>query len=283
MSIAMTADGMIQVAVPLGDDAYISVDYGATWNTLGVGTRNWYGCSMSSDGRIVLLGPASDNLYLLKAAVYQDSDVQLDSGIRNSVRTITISTTLDSTFHIVLCNSAAAITVTLPAVASSTGRKYTIININTGVVTIDGNLAETINGVSSYDLVAQYTGISLSCNGSAYFTHDYDPSRIYSTTETNTGKIWIDGKSIYRRAFTGTTDNDTDTLLWTDASDTIDNLIDCNATLKKSSAGGRWSTAGNQDDAYISMYCQEPSGDLRLFHTNAGAQGIPYLAWIEYT
>lgn len=169
MCISMSADGMIQVATTIGDDVYLSEDYGVTWNSLSLGSKMWYGCSMSSDGKTILLGPASTNLYLLKATVYQNSDTHLDSGVSYNVKTITLSTILDSTYHIILCNAAGPITVTLPAAASNTNRIYKIKNINTGTVTIDANLAETIDGVGTYLLTTQWSSITICCNGAAWF------------------------------------------------------------------------------------------------------------------
>lgn len=82
--------------------------------------------------------------------------------------TITTSTTLDATYHNVLCNSASALTVTLPAAASNSGRVYVIKNINTGTVTVDGNASETIDGDTTYALT-QYQSIKILCNGSNWF------------------------------------------------------------------------------------------------------------------
>lgn len=50
-----------------------------------------------------------------------------------------------ATDELVVCNKAAAFTVTLP-VASGSGRKVYIQNINTGTVTLEGDTADTIDG-----------------------------------------------------------------------------------------------------------------------------------------
>ena len=54
-------------------------------------------------------------------------------------------------------NRATAVTVNLP-IATGSGRTITIKNINTGVVTVDGNNADTIDGeltqtLSRYELI----------------------------------------------------------------------------------------------------------------------------------
>ena len=84
------------------------------------------------------------------------------------VSTITGNTTLDGTYHNVLCNSASALTVTLPAASTNSGRVYVITNINSGTVTIDANASETINGALTQALL-QWQCVKLLCNGSNWF------------------------------------------------------------------------------------------------------------------
>ena len=61
-------------------------------------------------------------------------------------------------------------TATLPAVAGNTGRLYYLIKTDagTGVVVIDGNGAETINGVETITLAGQWSVVLLECNGSSW-------------------------------------------------------------------------------------------------------------------
>jgi hypothetical protein len=64
-----------------------------------------------------------------------------------------------------VCNSATAITITLPTAVNKNGCVLFFKNINTGNVTVDGNASETIDGqltqilpqYSSFELVA-YNG-----------------------------------------------------------------------------------------------------------------------------
>jgi hypothetical protein len=51
----------------------------------------------------------------------------------------------------IVCNKATAMTITLPA-ATGSGRKFEIANIGAGVVTVDGNASETINGETTQAL-----------------------------------------------------------------------------------------------------------------------------------
>lgn len=60
---------------------------------------------------------------------------------------------------VIICNKATAMTVTLPA-ATGTGDTYTIKNINTGLVTVDANGAETIDGQATQD-VAQWNALKI--------------------------------------------------------------------------------------------------------------------------
>jgi hypothetical protein len=94
--------------------------------------------------------------------------VATTGGRIKKVTTVTDTVTLDSTYHHLLCNKASAMTVNLPAAASNSGREYYIKNINTGVVTIDANASETIDGATTYALSAQYQSVLLVCNGTSW-------------------------------------------------------------------------------------------------------------------
>ncbi len=96
------------------------------------------------------------------------------SGKIAQVHTITGNTTLSYVHNLVLCNSASALTVTLPAAASYAGKEFTITNINTGKVTIDGNSTEEIRDPSfgaatTFDLWVQYDSIKIVSDGSAWW------------------------------------------------------------------------------------------------------------------
>jgi Ca2+-binding RTX toxin-like protein len=63
------------------------------------------------------------------------------------------------TDDLIICNSSIAFTVTLP-VASGTGKRFAIKNINTGVITVDGNSNDTIDGLAN-QTVAQWQCIEV--------------------------------------------------------------------------------------------------------------------------
>lgn len=73
---------------------------------------------------------------------------------------------------LILCNATAgAITVNLPAVASSTGRILNIkkIDSSANAVTLDGNSSETIDGQLTQSTTTQYASFTIQCDGSAWY------------------------------------------------------------------------------------------------------------------
>ena len=78
-------------------------------------------------------------------------------GTAASYATFVIQTaTYTATFNdeLIVCNKTTAMTINLPA-ATGTGKKLSIGNVNTGIVTVDANLAELINGETT-QLVDQW-------------------------------------------------------------------------------------------------------------------------------
>lgn len=67
-----------------------------------------------------------------------------------------VATAADST---IVCNKGTAMTITLP-VASGGGKWFTIKNIGAGVVTVDGNASDTIDGSATRDM-AQWDAITV--------------------------------------------------------------------------------------------------------------------------
>lgn len=74
---------------------------------------------------------------------------------------------------IILCSaSGGAWTLTLPAAAASKGKVYRIIKTDSSAnaVTVDGNGAETIDGATTTALNAQYNSLTITCDGSAWYS-----------------------------------------------------------------------------------------------------------------
>ncbi len=86
----------------------------------------------------------------------------------NSIRTVTANTTLDADYSTTLVNNSGSVTISLPAAASNTGRKYTIKKVSaaTNDVVIDPNASETIDGATTKTLTLQYSSITIESNGS---------------------------------------------------------------------------------------------------------------------
>lgn len=71
---------------------------------------------------------------------------------------------VDNTDCVVNCTSGT-FTVTLPTAVGITGQYFVIKNSGTGVITIDANGSETIDGVLNKILAVQYEGMILVSNG----------------------------------------------------------------------------------------------------------------------
>lgn len=84
---------------------------------------------------------------------------------------VTTTATLTSASDVVLADaSGGAYSITLPAVATSTGWTYTVIKTDSSAnaVTLDGNASETINGALTYALSSQYAKVTIYCTGSEW-------------------------------------------------------------------------------------------------------------------
>lgn len=75
----------------------------------------------------------------------------ITNGSQIETSTKTGDYTLTSSDESIVCNSSSAFTVTLPA-ASGSGQTYSIKNINTGVITVEGDGVETIDGQANETL-----------------------------------------------------------------------------------------------------------------------------------
>lgn len=75
-------------------------------------------------------------------------------------------------YNVILVTTAAStITVDLPPAAQSTNRRLRFIKVDAGagVVTLDGDLAETINGQTTVTFGRQYGFMDVVCDGSGWF------------------------------------------------------------------------------------------------------------------
>ena len=72
--------------------------------------------------------------------------------------------TVDNEDCIVNCTSGT-FTVTLPTAVGLTGQYFVVKNSGTGVITIDGDGAETIDGAANKILSVQYESMTVVSNG----------------------------------------------------------------------------------------------------------------------
>lgn len=120
------------------------------------------------------------------AHVVRDTDGSINVGQANTtainnagavysgdIVTVTAASyTVLSTDHTILCDCTSnAITINLPAVASSEGRTLEIKKIDSSgnAATIDGSGSETIDGGTTKALSTQYASRIIKCNGSAWY------------------------------------------------------------------------------------------------------------------
>lgn len=80
---------------------------------------------------------------------------------------------IDATFMLLADPTSGAITVNLPAVASSSERWFWVMNVGTtNAVVLDPNASETVNGASTLSLSSQYDWALLYCDGSVWYSFD---------------------------------------------------------------------------------------------------------------
>ena len=77
----------------------------------------------------------------------------------------TANYTLTSDDDVVNCTSGT-FTLTLPTAVGISGRKYTLKNSGTGVITIGTTSSQTIDGVTTQTLGTQYMSMDVVSNGS---------------------------------------------------------------------------------------------------------------------
>lgn len=76
-------------------------------------------------------------------------------------------TTADGAHCIVICTGT--FTVTLYAASGNEGRTVTVKNIGTGVITIDGNASETIDGSLTATIAQRYQSLTVVSDGSNWY------------------------------------------------------------------------------------------------------------------
>jgi hypothetical protein len=85
-------------------------------------------------------------------------------GFKQNYVTKTGAYTATNADYVIDCTSGT-FTVTLPASSGRTGRILIIKNSGAGVITVDGNASETIDGAATYSLAVQYATVQIMSDG----------------------------------------------------------------------------------------------------------------------
>lgn len=93
-------------------------------------------------------------------------------------------TDTDGITTVLMTTGATDRTVTLPTAADNSGRKLVIkkVDSGTGVVTVDGEGAETIDGAASVCLQSQYDSVTLICDGTGWHVQDFSAQVVSDLT-----------------------------------------------------------------------------------------------------
>jgi hypothetical protein len=85
-------------------------------------------------------------------------------GFKQAYVTKTGTYTATTDDYVIDCTSGT-FTVTLYAASGNAGRILTIKNSGVGIITVDGNGAETIDGSATFGLSLQYDFVQIVCDG----------------------------------------------------------------------------------------------------------------------
>lgn len=106
----------------------------------------------------------------------------------------------------VIDSTSGAITVTLPAVASSANTTlFFFVKNNTNTITLDANASETINGQLTLTMPNRYESLMLFCDGAAWYAFDMGIARTRTsfTTKTTTYTATLNDEVILANASGG--------------------------------------------------------------------------------
>ncbi|OYT15981.1 MAG: hypothetical protein B7C24_10060 [Bacteroidetes bacterium 4572_77] len=135
-----------------------------------------------------------------------DAVVMTPGNVRAAISgatTVTSAYTSLITDSVIYGNSSSAFTITLLAAATAgANKRYTIANINSGLLTVDGNGSEMVGGLGK-QCIGQNEAITIDCDGSNW--HIVHDARVKSSTNllTNSGfGVWSNSEGLYTTAGT---------------------------------------------------------------------------------
>lgn len=111
----------------------------------------------------------------------------------------------------------------------------------------------------------------------AYYNAPYvngKTKKVYSTDEVKTDDVWVDGRPIYRKTFTGTTENDGTTQITTDFNANNITLINAYGQVYYMQIGG-YVNANWYNGTYLNV------GGLHIYHSGE-LNNHQYNLTIEY-
>ena len=122
--------------------------------------------------------PVSGDHYIIEDSAASNAKKSVEHGaleaqFKKTHFTVITTSYTAAAFKIILVDddtAAGAVTIDLPAAASSTDEIYNIVKLGTTAsVTVDGNASETINGATTNVLSTQYDAIEIVCDGIEWF------------------------------------------------------------------------------------------------------------------
>jgi hypothetical protein len=143
----------------------------------------------SNEGQLYF--KTSDGLYYSDGSSWNKVSVTGTTQLANHTigATDTTYTAGTNSEDIILCapNAGVNLVITLPAVASSGSKVFTIVRTSTttGTVTIDGNASETINGQTSIKLDKANQNVEVYCSGSNWTILGEEEVDVFDLTISN--------------------------------------------------------------------------------------------------
>lgn len=148
--------------------------------------------------------------------------------------------------------------------------------------------SQSLTDTYSCDYINNNSGDALPINSVVYYsgstvpegyTQVADPSvDTYSTTEQTTNKVWIDGRPVYRRTFTGSTGNGSYTVMTTDYYNSAITIINSYGSLGTTSGRVPLNSYVNSNWATGLFIHNE---ELQIYHGSSCRNGS-YVVTIEF-
>jgi hypothetical protein len=152
-------------------------------------------------------------------------------------------------------------------------------------------ISSAYKNTNAYDVQPTGTPLNISVTTDAepsttlaQIANKADDDYSYSTTETFTGKYWIDGKPIYRKVFTGTISGGTSAVSTIISSNSgISQIVDCGGWWDGGNGNIHTMPFSHSANYSASIYVVKSSTLLYMYSVTAARTNAPYQIWVEYT